>query len=325
MKMRKLIIGVALMSLMLLAGLAGTSTRALAADYPSKPIKLICPFGAGSGSDRILRIAQPYMKKALGQEIVMDYKSGGGGVVGANYYMTTKADGYSLLTYNQPHIMIQEKFMKTAYSTDNLIPLLGFTWRPEIITVKEDSPFKTFQDLVDYAKANPGKLTIGNTGTFSSNHLTYAMMVKATGIDVVRVPFKSGGQMNAALLGDQIDACVSNKQWLTIHAGKIRALVSASSESFIEGVPTFKELGYGDLENAASNFVFVKAGTPDDIVKYLQEKLAPLSKDEQLKKEFLDAGVDYAVFTADQCVKLVERIKSQIAESSEMISKDNAK
>jgi tripartite-type tricarboxylate transporter receptor subunit TctC len=303
----------------------GTFYPISAADYPEKPIKIVCPFGAGSGADRIVRIAIPFIEKALGQEIVMIYKAGGGGVVGANYYMTTKPDGYTLMVYNQPHIMIQERFMKVAFSTSKLVPLLGLTDRPEIIMVKATSPFKTFQDLVKYAKENPRKLTIGNTGTFTSNHLTYAMMSKAVGINLTRVPFASGGKMNAALLGDQIDATVSNRQWLTIHEGKLRPLVSASMERVIPDVPTFKELGYEGVVNSASNFIFAREGTPEHIVNYLSKKLAPLRSNLDLKKEYIDKGIDYGVFDYQQCRNMMKEIMQHVEKTKDLLSKEQKK
>jgi tripartite-type tricarboxylate transporter receptor subunit TctC len=303
----------------------GTISPIWGADYPKKPIKIVCPFGAGSGADRIVRVAIPFIEKALGQEMVMIYKAGGGGVVGANYYMTTRPDGYTLMVYNQPHIMIQERFMKVAFSTSKLIPLLGLTDRPEIIMVKATSPFKAFQDLVKYAKQNPGKLTIGNTGTFTSNHLTYAMMSKAVGIDLTRVAFASGGKMNAALLGDQIDATVSNRQWLTLHEGKLRPLVSASIERVIPDVPTFKELGYEGVINAASNFIFTREGTPAPIVTYLSEKLAPLRSNLDLKKEYIEKGIDYGVFDHQQCQTMMKEIMQHVEETKDLLVKGQKK
>ena len=99
--------------------------------YPDRPVTVVLPFGAGSGADRIIRVMLPRMEELLGQKIILDYKTGGGAVVGSNYFMTTKPDGYTLLFYNQPHITMQSTFQKTAYNNDNLVPIFGATWRPD--------------------------------------------------------------------------------------------------------------------------------------------------------------------------------------------------
>lgn len=176
---------------------------ARAADYPSKTITMICPFGAGSGADIIIRPLIPYMKEALGTEVVMDYKAGAAGIVGANFFMTTRPDGYTLLTYNQPHILLQERFMKTAYDTDAFVPLLAVTFRPDHILVNKNGRFKSVDDIIAYARANPGKLTVGTVGVYSGNHLTYALLEREwgkLGIRMTRVPFESGGKMISALI-----------------------------------------------------------------------------------------------------------------------------
>lgn len=276
------------------------------ADYPERPITIICPFGAGSGSDRIFRTALPYIKEALGVDIVIDYKAGGGGVVGSNYFMSVRPDGYTLLFYTQPHITLQEHFSRVAFGNDKLVPVLGLSCRPDIITVREDSPFKSLEEFLDHAKANPGKLTVGNTGSFSINHMTYAQLVKDTGLKFTRLPFENGGKMNAALLGGQIDACVSNMQWLAVYPGQIRALASTAEERPSADIPTFRELGYGNMTNlSAIDVLCARSDTPSEVLNTLKEKLAPLRDNERLKADFLKAQIDYGVFDADAMAQFI--------------------
>lgn len=295
------------------------SASAMAA-YPDHPITVICPFGAGSGSDRIFRTALPYIKEALGVDVVIDYKAGGGGVVGSNYFMTVKPDGYTLLFYTQPHISLQERFTRVAFGNSKLAPVLGLSFRPDIITVREDSPFKSFQDLLDYAKANPGKLTIGNTGSFSINHLTYAQLVKDTQAKFIRVPFENGGKMNAALLGGQIDACISNMQWLAVYPGKIRALATSAAERPTPDLPTFKEMGYpGMVDLAAIDVLCARSDVPEDILNVLREKLAPLSKNEQLKADFEKAQIDYGAFDWKYMENFISGLEGKISSVEDVL------
>lgn len=282
------------------------------AAYPEKPITVIIPFGAGTGADNNFRAAQPFYEEALGVKIVTDYKAGAGGVVGANYYMSTKPDGYTLLFYNFPHISMQQVFQKTSYNTDNLVPIVASVLFDEIITVREDSPFKTLDDLIKYAKENPGKVTVGNTGSYSSNHLTFASFVKATGLDMVRIPFESGTKLNVALLDGQIDAACSNAQWLTTHKGKIRALASASKERIIEGVPTFGEFGI-DMEGCTMfNCLLGRADMPQEALDYLKSRLATLRGNKDLEASILKIGSTYGFQDSEDLKATISKIDEKV-------------
>ncbi len=294
-----------------------------AANYPRKPISIICAFGAGTGADLILRPVIPFLQEALGTDVVPEYKSGAAGIVGANYFMTKRADGYSLLFYNQPHILLQEMFMKTAYKTEDLVPVLGLTFRPDfIISRSGDTRFKNAQDVLDYAKANPGKLTVGTTGVYSGNHLTYALLEKATGLKMTRVPFESGGKMVAALLGAQVDVILSSYMWIGTYEGQLAALASCTSKRLAPDVPTLEEFGVeGVSDTANSNFIFAHKNTPAPVLDYLKEKLAPLTRDEALKKAMFDANMqyDYAVYDWKECEKEIDNYRAQIAKVEDLL------
>ncbi len=288
-----------------LMGLIGTAATAQAA-YPEKDITLICPFGAGSGSDIIIRPLIPYMKEALGTNVVMDYKGGAGGIVGANYYTTVRPDGYTLLTYNQPHIHLQERFMKTAYKTADFVPLLAVTFRPDHILTQKNGKFKSVDDIIAYAKANPGKLTVGTTGVYSGNHLTYALLEKEwgkLGIKMTRVPFEQGGKMISALIGGQIDIALSGITW-TKNYSEIISLASCTEDTVEEGIPTLKSMGYDVYGSFSSNYIFARKNTPPDVLDFLRTRLASLATNENLKKDLIRAGVEPTIFPADEAAKL---------------------
>ena len=290
-----------------------------AAAYTEKPITVIIPFGAGTGADNNFRAAQPFYEEVLGVKLVPDYKAGAGGVVGANYYMSTKPDGYTLLFYNFPHISMQQTFQKTSYNTNNLVPLVASVLFDEIITVRTESPFKTLQDLMDYAKANPGKLTIGNTGSYSSNHLTFASFANGTGLDITRIPFNNGTQLNVALLDNQIDAACSNAQWLTTHKGKIRALASASSARILEGVPTFAEYGL-DMEGCSMfNCLIGRADMPKEALDYLKSRLATLKGNKELQASIEKIGSTYGFQDAEDLQKTIKAMDTKISSLKDVI------
>lgn len=296
---------------------------ASAADYPSKPISIVCAFGAGTGADLILRPAIPYMKEVLGTDVITEYKAGSAGIVGANYFATKRPDGYSLLFYNQPHILLQEMFMKTAYKTDDLVPVLGLTYRPDFLIVRsDDSRFKTAQDVFNYAKANPGKLTVGTVGMYSGNHLTYLLLEKNTGLKMTRVPFESGGKMFAAILGGQVDVVLSSYMWVTTYEGKLTALASATQERLAPDVPTFIECGVNNVYGSTnSNYVFVSKKAPKKVIDFLRERLATLVHNEAFLKDFLKATSTYdcAVYDWKKCEEEIANYRKQIASVEPML------
>ncbi len=297
-----------------------------AADYPRKPVSIVCAFGAGTGADLILRPTIPYIKEALGTEIVPEYKAGSAGIVGANYFATKRPDGYTLLFYNQPHILLQDKFMKTSVKTDDLIPLLGLTHRPDFLIVRADDPrFKDIQALIAYAKENPGKLTVGTVGKYSGNHLTYLLLKKNTDLEMTRVPFENGGKMLAALLGGQVDCVLSSHMWLDQYEGKLKAIASATEERLDPDVPTFVEVGIPNVFGSTnSNYIFASKKTPPEVLAYLREKFSALAQNKQLQEEYLKAmgKYDYAIHDEAKCMEEIEKYRKQIDSVDALLRED---
>lgn len=292
------------------------------AAYPEKPITVIVPFGAGSGADRTFRVCQPFFEKALGVKLMPDYKAGAGGIVGANYYMTTRPDGYTLLYYNFPHISIQQKLMKTSFNTGKLVPLFSGVSIAEILTVRTDSPFRTMRDFVEYAKAHPGKVTVGNTGSYSSNHLSFAVMCGEAGIELARIPFENGNKMNMALLDGQIDAACSNSQWLTINAGKLRALGSFASERTEANIPTFVEQGFPGMHGPGTgNMLLGLAAMPEEARNYLIARLATLKNDEEFKNALAKAGIESVMRDHEALTVMIKEIDAQVDDMADLIRK----
>ena len=157
------------------AALAVAATFGLAekaAAYPDKPVNYIIPFGPGGESDITARYQQPFFKKKFGQDLVVSYKPGGGGAVGWAQLNDMKGDGYTIMGMNLPHIIIKPAQKDVGFKTKDITSVYIFQYTPDAIIVKRDSPFKTLQDLIDFAKANPpGRLTLAGSGKGSANHL----------------------------------------------------------------------------------------------------------------------------------------------------------
>lgn len=317
------LLGVALLVLALIAGCGSGA----GGSYPSKPITVVMPYAAGGGADLHLRTLQPYIKEALGQEIVITYKEGAGGVMAMNDYVNTKADGYTLIAYNLPHLFLQPKFEKTAFKPDDVVPLLAAAVRPEAILVLKDSKFKTLKDLVDYAKQNPGKVTAGNTASFSGNHLTHVLVEKAAGIKMTRVVFDGGAKNMTALLGGQVDIVIGNTGLWATQKEKTRILAVAGLErdSDAPDAPTFKELGFNGVISEGVNLVYALKGTPAPVLETLRAKLATLGQKENLKKDMVAKGIPYKFMDWKQCEDYTKQIAKDLSDVEPLMRQDSAK
>ncbi|MGN8549320.1 Bug family tripartite tricarboxylate transporter substrate binding protein [Bradyrhizobium sp. 13971] len=236
--------------LMVLLAAAGmlVSTAALAQDYPTKPITLIVPWPAGGSTDISMRAIAESASKVLGQPIAVDNKAGGGGTVGpATMAAGAKPDGYTIAqipitVFRLP--LMQEVSWDPAKDFSYIIHLTGYTFG---VTTNAESQFKTWQDVVDFAKKNPGKVTYATPGTGTSLHVGMEQIALMAGIKLTQVPFKGGAETNAAVLGQHTMLQADSTGWRPlVDAGKLRLLMvwtGARSPNYPD-VPTLKELGY---------------------------------------------------------------------------------
>lgn len=264
--------------------LTGPSSVA-AREYPARPITLVNPFGAGSSADIVVRLIEPFIKEAFGVNVIMSYKEGAGAVVGVNEFVTMRPDGYSILYYNYPHYQLQPRFGKTMFKPGDLEPLMWVNAAPEGLLVRSDSPFKTIREFLDYAGANPGKLAIGNTGTFSSNHVTYALLEKETGLKFTRVPFTNGSKSMTAVLAGEIDAALISAEMIGFYEGKMRVLAVAGEErmSILPDVPTFREVGYPGVINVLCTNFFTQKGVPPAVLEDMRARFSSIVNNPEFK------------------------------------------
>jgi tripartite-type tricarboxylate transporter receptor subunit TctC len=235
----------ALLTVVLFAAL---SLPAAAQSFPSQPVKLIVPWPPGGSSDVVLRALADATTKHLGQPITIENKAGATGTIGAATVAGVKPDGYVIT--QMPVSVYRLPFMSKV----NFDPLRDFTYIIHLtgytfgVAVREDSPWKTFPELLTWAKANPGKLSYGSPGVGSSLHLTMEEIAEKSGIELLHVPFRGAADSMQALLGGQIMAIADSTSWAPlVEAGKFRLLVTWGAERTkrFPQVPTLKELGYG--------------------------------------------------------------------------------
>lgn len=244
-------------------------TPVMAADYPTKPLNYMVCFNPGGETDITARIQEPVLKKYYKEGVVISYKIGGGGSVGWAELVKSKPDGYTLAGHNLPHIILQPMLRGNAgYQTLDIKQVYIFESTPNILVVRSDSPYKTLKDFIAAAKAKPGTLTLGGSGSSTANDLGTIMLNKAAGIKTVYIPFTGSGPVVPALLGGHVTGLMTYSTMAVQQREKFRPLAIMSEErmSVLPDVPTFKELGF-DLVEGAYRGVAAPPGTPDDIVE----------------------------------------------------------
>jgi len=250
------------------------ATSAFGQAFPTKPITLICPWPPGGSTDVHLRKFAEIASKYLGQPMVVDNKPGGGGMIGpSNMAKLAKPDGYTLsqlpiTAYRLPH---QRKVDWDALNDFSyIIGISGYTFG---VVVRSDSSFKTFGDLIDYARANPGKLAYGSTGTGTSPHLLMEEVAMKMGVSFLHAPFKGNADSTQALMGGHIMAQSDATGWgRHVDAGTFRLLVTFGEKRTKWNAPTAKELGI-DIVSYSPYGIVAPKGMELKLVKQLHDAL----------------------------------------------------
>jgi len=256
-----------LFGLLSLGLLVSLNSNLVAADYPKKPVKLIINFSAGGTTDTAARLMVSKAAEIVGQALVCMNKPGAGGTLGVSHVARAKNDGYTIGTCNMPAVAIIPQIREVPYKPfEDLTQIAAVMPYEYGIMVRGDSPWKTWEQLVDYIKKNPGKITYASPGTGTTNHLVTARIGKELGLDWKHVPFQGGVKETAALLGGHVD-CINNTTASvasSIKAGKIRVLMVTSEYRFslCPDVPTMKEKGF-DFSQISYMSIIAPAGIPD--------------------------------------------------------------
>jgi tripartite-type tricarboxylate transporter receptor subunit TctC len=248
-------------------------TLSQAQAFPAKPIKLICPWPAGGSSDIVMRALAESAGKALGGQVIIENKPGASGMLGPNELVKAAPDGYTLsqVTIGVARLPHMQKMQFDPLRDFTYIACLtGYTFG---IVVKADSPFKTIQDLVNYAKANPGKFNYGSTGNGTTPHLAIEEFASKAGIQLTHVPFKGSSDGLQALLGGHIDAHSDATGWGPhVEAGTMRLLATYGSKRTKRWpqVPTLNELGYDTVSDSPFGIAGPRGMDPK-LVRKLQD------------------------------------------------------
>jgi len=291
MKITKTKVLAAAASVALAMSIATPTFAASAGDYPSRPVHYLIPFGPGGESDITARLQQPLFQKITGQDMVVEYKPGGGGAVGWSQLNGLTDDGYTIMGTNLPHIIVKPLMGDVGFTTDDIDNVFMFQYTPDAIVVDKDSEFKTLDDLIQYAKDNPGRLTLSGSGTGTANHLANVRFNNETDTQTTYIPFKGTGAAYTAMKGGQVKAEWGYSTVAANHPDEVRLLAVATEERMerFPDVPTFQEKGI-DMVGGAYRGVAVPQSTPEPIKKKLSELIGEVNQTNKFKQEMQQRG-----------------------------------
>jgi tripartite-type tricarboxylate transporter receptor subunit TctC len=282
--------------LAVLAVLAGASPAAAQA-YPTAPIRVLVPFGAGGATDVVARVFSDRLQQRLGQSVTVENRAGAAGQIAATAFARSPADGYTLMFTTAAPITVAPLMNdKVQYDPrKDFVPVAVVAVQPVWIVVNANSPFKSLNDIVVKAKAEPGKLTYGTSGVGTELHLAAEAVSRSAGIRMVHVPFRGGGEVITALLGSQVDFAALSTASIAgaVKQGTLRVLAVSSPKRMTDfpDVPTFAELGHGGATMMPWWGLMAPAGTPVAVVERLTKELEAAALDatvrERLKATFV--------------------------------------
>jgi tripartite-type tricarboxylate transporter receptor subunit TctC len=268
---------------------------ASAKEYPLKPIEIVCPYLPGSSMDIMSRLLADMAPKYLGQPLAVINKPGAGGSLAAAYVITSKPDGYKLVTLTNVFFATTIKTQKVPFEQNDLIPIANFMEYKLVMVVKGDSPWRSLNDLLDFGRKNPGKLRWAHSGRGITLHLNGLIVFRKSRIETIDIPYKGNPESLTALLGGHVDAaCVAyGAAKEQILAGKVRPLVLFSDRRFSDppDIPCAVELGFPEAAKLPTLVGFyAHKDTPEEIRKTLTETFKKIYESPEFRKGIDNLG-----------------------------------
>lgn len=314
------------------AAAAGTalsfSGTALAQAFPSKSIRLVVPFAPGGTGDFQARVIGEHMGRTLGQSVIVENKAGGGTVIGTAQVAQAPADGHTLLLIANSFVINAKLRAGTLPYKDMKAfdPVAGLTNSPQMIAVNSASPWRTFKDLVDAAKAKPGTLSYATVGPATTQHIAGEMLLRQAGMQMIYAPFAGGTPAVNAVLAGHVNMVLANVNELQsfIEAGKMRALAVTTPQRLasLPQVPTVAESGLPGYEASAWFGLCAPAGTPKDVVAKIASAAASALADAEIRKRLVGMGLE--TFSMDPA-KFTAHINDQYAKYAKVIDEAGIK
>ena len=291
---------------LMFACLATAVSAPTLAAFPDKPVKIIVGFPAGGPLDAHGRLLADRLQAALGQPVIIDYKAGAGGTVGADFVAKSAADGYTLLLANTGTMVINPAvYTKLSYNTlRDFVPIARTAQQPLALVVNPSVPANSVQELVAMAKKSPGKLNYGSAGNGGISHLVPEMFKSATGTFIVHIPYRGSAPAFTDLLAGQVQVMAESIPQASqyVKQGKLRALAVTGRERNVAlpDVPTFAEAGIKGLEVVGLYGMLAPAGTPKDVVARLSDAFKLVLENSDIRSRMAAQGADPAFLNSEQ-------------------------
>lgn len=313
-----------LLSLTLVLSLAacGADTNDSGGEYPEKPVEVIVAYKAGGGTDVGARVLASEAEKIFGKPLPIINREGSDGELGYTELAKATPDGYTIGFINLPTFVSLTLERNTKYEIGDVVPILNHVYDAGVLVVQGSSDLDSLEEFVDYAKANPGDLTISNNGTGASNHIGAAHFEYEAGIDVTHVPFGGSTDMLAALRGGHVDATVAKISEVAalVNSGDLKILASFTDDRLenFQDVPTMKESGYDILFGSARALVAPK-GTPQEIIDHLHDTFKEAMESPEHMEKAANADLPIKYMDPDELGKYIADEEVYLKEISNII------
>ena len=320
-------LGAALLAAVSAAAVSFVAQAQPASSYPSQPVKLIVPWPPGGGVDTSARIVSVPLGQRLGQTVVIENRPGAGGNIGTEIAARAKPDGYTLLMGSiSPNAINVHLYSRLGFDPVKDFAPIGFvTSVPNILVVPANSPHADGNALIAFAKANPGKLNYGSAGVGSSQHLAAAMLIGATGIQIVHVPYKGTAPAEQDLIGGFVSMMLDTTACLPFVAGgkmKAFAVAAKARNPALPAVPTFDEIGVPGVYSSSWYGLLAPAGTPREIVERVNAELNAVLESPETRKRLADFGGEQGGGTPEEFGRFMA---SETARYADIVKASGAK
>lgn len=292
-----------------------------ASSYPSKPVRWVVPFTPGASNDIIGRLMAGKLSESWGQQFVIDNRAGAGGLIGAETVARAQPDGYTLLLANPgPNVNSPLLAKNAPYKADDFASVIYIGYAPLILLTNLTFAPRTPKELIDYAKANPHKVTWGSSGIGSSLHIGLAVLLAATGVQMTHVPYKGTAPLLTDLIGGQLQGThtttVSAEAFIKAKRVRVIGIASAKRSPLLPEVPTLAESGIKDAESVVWFGMAAPKGTPRAIIEKLNHEINRLLKLPEVKSRLDGLGLEIQGGTPEF---LENFIKAEVAKINKLI------
>jgi len=290
--------------------LALSAGAAFAQSWPTKPVRIINPFPPGGGTDAFARPLAAKLTIALGQTVLIENQGGAGGTVGATNASKALSDGYTWFMGAVHHTIAETLYTKLPYSLErDFVPLTVVAYVPNVVVVNPKHTFKNVKELLDYARANPGKLNYGSAGNGTTHHLAVEQFKTLTGAQLTHVPYKGAGPLMPALLGGEVDLAFDGMgtSATQIKAGKLRplAVTTKTRSPVIPDVPTMQEAGFSGYEVTTWYALWAIKGTPKEAIDRMYAETVKAMQQPDMKQIWDAQGATIGGQTPAEFAKFV--------------------